>query len=321
MLVGLGARQAAPGAPEGERQRTGPRAWWSACSAFDKGVLAATLLCLAFSWLFVVAIMGYSQRFYYAPLPGLIYLACRSAARLVRTLSDAVGQPAPTVMPVAAVAALAILWLHLSTPLATAGKDLAGAVAANRLGHFNLVKHGSTSGPQKYWFALDRVSTLPDDLVMATTEVGMLGAMNLEKTIVDLAGLNDRRFALEPFSADRLFEAYKPELIYMPHPHYVKMIDDLGPTRRCPVMSLLAEEARDSAVRHRRPARRPLLRAIAADREEEAGLEMTPAARGRSSRRCGSRRTAPRDAGSSRAPTRLIASSRTAAPAALESAT
>ncbi|WP_437649350.1 hypothetical protein [Sorangium sp. So ce362] len=123
---------------------------------------------------------------------------------------------------------LGVAKLYLSTPLATAGKDLAGAVAANRLGHFNLVKHGSTSGPQKYWFAIDRVSTLPDDLVMATTEVGMLGAMNLEKTIVDLAGLNDRRFALEPFSADRLFEAYKPDLIYMPHPHYVKMIDDLG---------------------------------------------------------------------------------------------
>ncbi|WP_433935240.1 hypothetical protein AB3662_11120 [Sorangium cellulosum] len=227
VLVGLGARQAAPGAPAGEGQRTGPRAWWAASSALDKGVLAATLLCLAYSWLFVVPIMGFAQRFYYAPLPGLIYLACRSAVRLARTLSDALGQPAPAALPVAGVAALAILWLHLATPLATAGKDLAGAVAGNRLGHFNIVKHGNTSGPQSYWFAIDRVSTLPDDLVIATTEVGMLGAMNLEKTIIDMAGLNDRRFALEPFSADRFFAAYKPDLIYMPHPHYVKMIEDL----------------------------------------------------------------------------------------------
>ncbi|WP_437667125.1 hypothetical protein [Sorangium sp. So ce1182] len=227
VLVGLGARQAAPVTPAEEGQRTGHRAWWAASSAFDRGVLAATLLCLAYSWLFVVPIMGYSQRFYYAPLPGLIYLACRSAVRLARTLSDSLGQPAPAALPVAAVAALAVLWLHLSTPLATAGKDLAGAVAANRLGHFNVVKHGSTSGPQKYWFAIDRVSTLPDDLVIATTEVGMLGAMNLDKTILDMAGLNDRRFALDPFSADRFFEAYKPDLIYMPHPHYVKMTQDL----------------------------------------------------------------------------------------------
>ncbi|WP_437638426.1 hypothetical protein [Sorangium sp. So ce854] len=227
ILVGLGARQAAAGAPAGERQRTGPRAWWAASSAFDKGVLAATLLCLAYSWLFVVPIMGFAQRFYYAPLPGLIYIACRSAARLARTLTDSLGQPAPAALPVAGVAALAVLWLHLSTPLATAGKDLAGAAAGNRLGHFNIVKHGSASGPQKYWFAIDRVSTLPDDLVIATTEVGMLGAMNLGKTIVDMAGLNDRRFALEPFSADRFFEAYKPDLIYMPHPHYEKMIADL----------------------------------------------------------------------------------------------
>ncbi|WP_437691749.1 hypothetical protein [Sorangium sp. So ce176] len=227
VLVGLGARQAASGAPAGEGQRTGPRAWWAASTALDKGILAATLLCLAYSWLFVVPIMGFAQRFYYAPLPGLIYLACRSAVRLARTLSDALGQPSPAALPVAGVAALAILWLHLSTPLATAGKDLAGAVAGNRLGHFNIVKHGNTSGPQSYWFAIDRVSTLPDDLVIATTEVGMLGAMNLEKTIIDMAGLNDRRFALEPFSAERFFAAYKPDLIYMPHPHYVKMIEEL----------------------------------------------------------------------------------------------
>ncbi|WP_437736326.1 hypothetical protein [Sorangium sp. So ce1335] len=232
ILVGLGARQAAPGAPApgapaGERQRTGPMAWWTASPAFDKGVLAATLICLAYSWLFVVPIMGFAQRFYYAPLPGLVYLACRSAVRLARTLSDALGQPAPAAAPVAGVAALAILWLHLATPLATAGKDLAGAAAANRLGHFNVVKLASTSGPQKYWFAIDRVSTLPDDVVMATTEVGMIGAMNLGKSIIDMAGLNDRRFALEPFSADKFFEAYKPDIIYMPHPHYEKMIADL----------------------------------------------------------------------------------------------
>ncbi|XXX80152.1 hypothetical protein WMF30_15410 [Sorangium sp. So ce134] len=234
ILVGLGARQAAPGAPADEKQPTGPRAWWAgprawwtASSAFDKGVLAASLLCLAYSWLFVVPIMGFAQRFYYAPLPGLIYLACRSAVRLARTLSDALGHPAPAALPVAAFAALAFLWFHLSTPLATAAKDLAGAVAANRLGHFNIVKHGNTSGPQKYWFAIDRVSTLPDDLVIATTEVGMIGAMNLKKTIIDMAGLNDTSFALEPFSADKFFKAYKPDLIYMPHPHYVKMIEDL----------------------------------------------------------------------------------------------
>ncbi|WP_437768864.1 hypothetical protein WMF27_11225 [Sorangium sp. So ce281] len=227
VLVGLGARQASPGAPAGEGRRSGPRAFWAESSAFDKGVLAATLLCLAYSWLFVVPIMGFSQRFYYAPLPGLIYLACRSATRLARTLSDSVGQPAPAALPLAGVGALAILWLQLSTPLAAAGRDLAGAVAAKRLGHFNIVKHGSTSGPQKYWFAIDRVSKLPDDLVIATTEVGMLGAMNLKKTIIDMAGLNDLRFALEPFSADRFFEAYKPDLIYMPHPHYVQMTEDL----------------------------------------------------------------------------------------------
>jgi hypothetical protein len=71
------------------------------------------------------------------------------------------------------------------------------------------------------------MSKLPDDLVMTTTEMGFLSAMNPRKKIIDLAGLNEREFAHRPFDADRLLTDMAPDLIYMPHDDYTKMIADI----------------------------------------------------------------------------------------------
>jgi hypothetical protein len=70
---------------------------------------------------------------------------------------------------------------------------------------------------------LDRFARLPDDLVIATTEVGLPGVLAPRKTVVDLAGLNEREFATRPFSAERLFARYRPDLVYMPHRNYAEM--------------------------------------------------------------------------------------------------
>ena len=61
---------------------------------------------------------------------------------------------------------------------------------------------------------------MPDDLVIATTEVGLPAALNPGKVIVDKAGLNETTIARNGFSADWLLERYAPDLIYLPHPHY-----------------------------------------------------------------------------------------------------
>ena len=80
---------------------------------------------------------------------------------------------------------------------------------------------------QTYWFGLDGFSRLPDDLVLATTEIGLPAAMNPRKTIVDLSGLNETAFAHHGFSADHLFQTYCPDLIYLPHPHYTRIIEQI----------------------------------------------------------------------------------------------
>jgi hypothetical protein len=77
------------------------------------------------------------------------------------------------------------------------------------------------------WFALDQFSALPDELVIATTEVGHPAAMNPGKQIVDLAGLNDLELARSGFAAEPFFEQYSPDLLYMPHEDYQAMIDQI----------------------------------------------------------------------------------------------
>jgi hypothetical protein len=70
------------------------------------------------------------------------------------------------------------------------------------------------------WFALDRLKELPDDLVIATTEVGHPGALLPGKAIVDLAGLNDTRLARKGLAPAELFRRRPPDWIYLPHGDY-----------------------------------------------------------------------------------------------------
>jgi hypothetical protein len=47
--------------------------------------------------------------------------------------------------------------------------------------------------------------------------------MNPDKNIVDLVGLNEAEFAQHGFSTEHLFGTYRPDVFYMPHPHYTAM--------------------------------------------------------------------------------------------------
>ncbi|HOT28889.1 MAG TPA: hypothetical protein PLU72_11915 [Candidatus Ozemobacteraceae bacterium] len=60
---------------------------------------------------------------------------------------------------------------------------------------------------------------LPRDITIAATEHGYAGAGSPDVPIIDLSGLNSPEYALEEFSADRVMAA-KPDLIWLPHPHY-----------------------------------------------------------------------------------------------------
>ncbi|MGZ3476307.1 MAG: hypothetical protein ACXWUG_20495 [Polyangiales bacterium] len=73
------------------------------------------------------------------------------------------------------------------------------------------------------WPHLGPLLDLPDDIVIASTEVGALSVLASGKRIIDLAGLNDARFASSPFDPERLLREDRPDVIYLPHPDYVGM--------------------------------------------------------------------------------------------------
>ncbi len=202
------------------------RAWRSSVSAVDKGLLVATCLFLMYYLLFVLQIMPSPQRFYYPTLPALLYLAAQGAVRLVARIPETVRREiTAAATPVHVFLVFLMLGCLLPSAL-TVSKGVGSRVYRGNLLNFDIYDN-YRERLSSYWFGLDVFSRLPDDLVIATTEVGCPAAMNPEKQIVDLTGLNETEFAHEGFSADRLFETYRADLIYMPNPHYRGMIEQI----------------------------------------------------------------------------------------------
>lgn len=202
-----------------------PRHWWRTTSSLDKATLAASALCLFYYLAFTLPVMAFSQRFYHPPLAALAFLAAQSLGRIAKIVPGE-DRIHPDMGRVGACAAIAFLWFFLLPPLTEVGKNFAD-VSTHRKWRFDPVKHSKDKGPQGYWFNVDKMAQLPDDAVFATTEVGMLGALAPNKTIVDLAGLNERTLAQHPFDPEWMLNHYKPDLIYMPHPHYKRMTKEL----------------------------------------------------------------------------------------------
>ncbi|MFP4055640.1 MAG: glycosyltransferase family 39 protein [Candidatus Brocadiia bacterium] len=190
-------------------------------SAAEKGLAAGTVGFLGYYALLVLQVMHFEQRFYYPALPALALLGARGAAMLAERVPEALRRRlearaaaawAAGVLAVAGCVAPSWLWMHR---LWASGRTRA------TFGRFGLLHHYRAL-MANYWYRLDAFSALPDDLVMATTEIGLPGAMNPRKTIVDLAGLNETGFALHGFSADGLFAKYQPDLFYL-HPDYAEL--------------------------------------------------------------------------------------------------
>ncbi len=197
------------------------RGWWRETSPLVKGLAAGTVVHMSYFLVGVTQIMPAAHRFYYPALPAIIFLAGCATVRLLERVPErwvvAVSQsPAPY-----RYAAFAIAILVLPPPPPNE-LSVFGALAHHNFASFDLVQECKAYLPN-FWFGLDRFSALPSDATMATTEIGHVGAMNLDKTVVDLAGLNDSLFAHHRFSADVFFAHYHPDLIYMPHPGYKAM--------------------------------------------------------------------------------------------------
>jgi hypothetical protein len=194
----------------------------------EAALLAATIVFILYYLFFVLHIMGFSQRFYFPTLPAIIFLAVQSTSFLLAEIPEdtrAHFQSFSNALP-RLYKVLAILFLLGTTlQLAPIAKD---AVTRLAKGDFRFLRMNVEDNYTAYslyrWFALDHFTTLPDSLVIATTEVGHPAVMNPDKRIIDLTGLNERDFAFDGFSAERLFNDYNPDLLYMPHPDYRDMI-------------------------------------------------------------------------------------------------
>lgn len=195
------------------------RAWRGAFTIADK----ALALCLAGFGLYhlflVVPVMGYAARFYYPAWPVLLYLGARSFVHLLNVRPAWNAQLTRWLQP----KKFRLLLGVLAVVLALVAWPQRPPNVRSRLGKFSMEAVYAELG-QHNWPLLDRFSILPDDLRIASTELGILSAMNPHKTIYDLVGLNDQELAQQGFDPQRLVRIQRPDLIYMPHPDYAEMI-------------------------------------------------------------------------------------------------
>ena len=192
----------------------------------DKGLLLGGILFCVYHVLFVVPIMGFSQRFFYPLLPLIVILAGKSLHHILETL------PKRFILivknyPIRILFVPLILIFAFINPmpiiLTMVQLTQMNTIPSVGIGKFDLdmaYQYLYTDN----WYALDELSHLDNEIVIATTEIGLPSVMNPNKQIVDLAGLNQPNFAFNGFSADWLMQDdNQPDWIYMPFPHYEQM--------------------------------------------------------------------------------------------------
>ena len=192
----------------------------------DKGLLLGSILFCFYHVVFVIPIMGFSQRFFYPILPIIVLLASKQLLHIIDNLPANIIDTFKN-YPIRILFIPLLLLLAFINPMPIiltlvqyTQPDDAPTIG---MGKFDL----QTTYDYLYddnWYGLDELSKLDDDIIIATTEVGLPSAMNPLKAIIDLAGLNHPNFALSGFSADWLMaKENQPDWIYMPFPHYEGM--------------------------------------------------------------------------------------------------
>jgi hypothetical protein len=188
-----------------------------AFSRNDKALMVGLVIFLGFHAFLVTPIMGYHQRFLYPIWPAIVYLACKSLG-VVLQAAPVGGWPAmnwrwakPTLL------GLVTLWM-LGSTLRNKPSNLQSTV-----GYMDVQTAYHELG-RNNWPFLPEFLSLGDSLRIAATELGILGAMADDNTIIDLSGLHDDETAQNGLNTDRLLLTQRPDLIYMPHPDYVEMI-------------------------------------------------------------------------------------------------
>lgn len=195
-----------------------PKAFIQRLGALERGLMVGMLGYIAYYALFVTQIMPEHQRFYYPTLPIFIWLAYLGAVSFTERLWG--------IIP--------MVWRFLKVPIRQVAIISVIIVVVMVLSniinqtHQFLYTHQTTYYPphDARWYKLAQFADV-DNITVATTEVGAVAVANFSWRVIDLAGLNDTRFALEGFSATVLLEDYRPDLLYLPYPDYIEMIESI----------------------------------------------------------------------------------------------
>lgn len=202
------------------------------------GLAAAFLLpvVLTYGYFFtVVQIMGYRGRFYLPALPLVIVGALLVLDRFLRPPRP----PAPWTRATAGwnpvrLALVPILLLATARPIQVAaiglGERWLVSAPAPRVAE---TVYRTAAGappprlerwPPKVIAAL--AAALPAGTRISLSEHGLVGAAAPHVSIDDPVGLHDPVFARRGFSAEALL-ARRPSLVWLPHPHYSKLVAEL----------------------------------------------------------------------------------------------
>lgn len=213
-------------------------------TAADLALLLATVAFLVWYRGFVVQVMHMGQRFYYPTLPPLVWLAARAAAAWLRE---------PPRLLVASDGRLRASWRLASLLALVAALTWTGPRFAERVVEWYGFASGRTAlttleavateeeadgtpaaagdglvlrtaaNLRVAMFLAREFDALPADLVVAGTEIGFVGLAAGRHRVVDLCGLHDADIARHGFSADRVLEVDRPDVLYFPHPDYRAM--------------------------------------------------------------------------------------------------
>lgn len=188
-----------------------------------RGATLGMLAYVAYHLFLVLPIMGYFGRFYAPALPVLSLLALVVVEGLLRHSRLPQGLRHLTTSGMILLAGLGLLIASktaltglrvIATHVPAFDSDPALNTRAGAVAHV----------ADQFPFFRGRMSAMIEALEpgcsIAATEDGLLSAYARGRRIVDLSGLHDARMAHEGFSAERLLNEQKPDVLAMPHPWY-----------------------------------------------------------------------------------------------------
>jgi hypothetical protein len=185
----------------------------------DLGLLFATAVYLLYYRFAVLQVMHYGQRFYFPTLPALIYLAMSALQRVIEDPPTALRRVPPALrdyrftLAVSAVALLLTVLAELK-PNDRIAKAAVLCPTASMQERQVLLRN--------VWPGINLLSAMPNDLSIATTEVGQPGVLSPHRAIIDLSGLNDPRVASGAWSPVEAVLLAKADVVYL-HPDYKGM--------------------------------------------------------------------------------------------------